>query len=214
MNLIYQIVKFLLSFQLCVGLLACDNMPNWRSEHTAQLNSRTERESEKVRSLRSHNLTVVVGARTTHWHTDTVTQTAMLVTWTADNSAQLYEWERESHQALLTLCSYCWSSDGRCCCCCCYADTGTKRAGASAATHLCCLAAARLLLAADAAVACYLPLPQPLLVPLLGVRVCSEFAVKLSTCAHQGSDKCLGGREQRRVRNFHALCFQIFWGCA
>lgn len=111
--------------------------------------------------------------------------------------------------ALLERCQLC------CCCFCCAAavtltHTGTRRAGASA-PHLCfgCCWLPTLLL--PAIWLCWLfyccQLAPSLArsggrsVGLLG----SEFTVKLSTCAHQGSDKCIGGREQRRVRNFYAL---------
>lgn len=175
--------------------------------------------------------------RTTHWHTDTVTQTTMLLlrqlitarigvgareALTEPTSIALFG----AVNALLTLLFrirlLLWAS----------AVTLTHRYEVS--WRLCSpsllwppLPLLLLLLAADAIVACYLPLSLALALLLLLARslgrsvglLGSEFTVKLSACAHQGSVKCIGGREQRRVRNFHALNsrfsgFFKFFNCA
>lgn len=186
----------------------------------AQERDRVREKAWHTRSLRSPHNSWGRG-RATHWHTDTVTPTTMLLLRQLI-TARISVREREpltaptAHfrsSALLThyvvsvvLLLLRW-------------HTGTRRAGASvpifalaAAAAVGCRRCCRLLsgvasASASAGVAASLPLLL-LLARSLGRSVGplgSEFTVKLSTCAHQGSDKCIGGRELRRVRNFYAL---------
>lgn len=133
-----------LSLQHFLAFIACDKCAEqslWeRTRCNNRMRTRATAREWKTRSWRSLNLTAVVGARTTHWHTETVTPTAMLVI-TARSCV------REQRLLMLDACRW------RCCCALLLlllllvlllllllllllrTHTGTWRAGASASIH-------------------------------------------------------------------------------